>query len=170
MLELVRVANAKAKIVVHRDRDYLTNDEAKEWETQIRKMSAEPFLTDGVDIESHFLDPKHLAELNGASEVEIAQLVDDATSGAGELSIEKYVNGRTDHEKKQGTFGKLNVGQLATVAPKNVASDPKRFRYSKAVLKEVKQRYQTQHSTNLRIVEVSPHLSVPALGLIARKI
>ncbi len=67
LLELMRGSNPKAKIVVHRDRDYLTGVEAENWATDIRKMGTEPFLTDGVDIESHFLNAKHLAMLNNRS-------------------------------------------------------------------------------------------------------
>lgn len=56
--------------MVHRDRDYLTTDDAEQWENNIRKMGAEPFLTLGVSVESHFLNTKHLAELNAISEKE----------------------------------------------------------------------------------------------------
>jgi hypothetical protein len=68
LLELIRVSNPNAKIVVHRDRDYLTEEESTQWETEIRNMSAEPFLTLGVDIESHFLDAKHLAVINDTTD------------------------------------------------------------------------------------------------------
>ena len=65
LLDLIRVSNPKAKIFVHRDRDYLTDDESKEWSSEIRNMKSEPFLKSGVDVESHFLDARHLAALNG---------------------------------------------------------------------------------------------------------
>ena len=38
LLELIRASNPQAKIVVHRDRDYLTDEEGAEWETEIRNM------------------------------------------------------------------------------------------------------------------------------------
>ena len=98
LLELIRASNPQAKIVVHRDRDYLTDKEGTEWETEIRNMEAEPFLTLGVDIESHFLRADHLAELNEKTEAEMDQLLRCATEACRELSIEKYVNGRTDIE------------------------------------------------------------------------
>jgi hypothetical protein len=170
LLELIRASNASAKIVVHQDRDYLTDDEAKAWEIQIRNMVAEPFLTLGVDIESHFLDAKHLAELNGESEAEMQTLLNEATQATHDVSIEKYVNGRTDVEKKNGTFGKLNVGQLATEAPKQINSNPARFRYSKIVMKEARRRFQEDHGINLRVIEVSSALKVPELSTIACKV
>ncbi len=85
LLELIRASNLKAKIVVHRDRDYLTDEEGAEWETEIRNMEAEPFLTHGVDIESHFLYANHLAELNGKTEGEMDQLLQQATDACRDL-------------------------------------------------------------------------------------
>ena len=80
-------------------------------------MGAEPFLTVGVDIEFDFLCAKHLAMLNYKTELEMDELLNKATEACRDLSIEKYVNGRTDVAKKTGTFGSLNLGQMATTAP-----------------------------------------------------
>ena len=142
LLELIRASNPQAKIVVHRDRDYLTDQEGTEWETKIRSMEAEPFLTLGVDIESHFLRADHLAELNGKTEAEMDQLLRRATEECRELSIEKYVNGRTDIAKKAGTFRALNLGQMATSAPQLVDGNAERYRHAKTVLKKARQLYQ----------------------------
>lgn len=120
LLELIRASNSQAKIVIHRDRDYLSEEEGEKWETDIRNMGAEPFLTLGVDIESHYLEAKHLAALNSQSVEEMQALLDATTDSYMDISIEKYVNGRADLIKKAGTFGKLNLGQLATEAQKNV--------------------------------------------------
>lgn len=170
LLELIRVSNPNAKIVVHRDRDYLTEDEAENWATDIRKMGAEPFLTYGVDVESHFLDAKHLAALNQISEEEIQELLDAATVKSRDISIEKYVNGRSDFEKKAGTFGKLNVGHLAASAPKKVDAEPERYRHSKTVLKRLRQDFQAKHTRNLKVMEKSQHLTVNDLEVLAKKL
>ena len=170
LLELIRGSNNSAKIVVHRDRDYLNDEEAAEWETKIRSMGAEPFLTQGVDIESHFLNAEHLAERNNLEVEAISSYVSAATAATRDLSIEKYVNGRTDIEKKNGTFGKLNVGQLATSAPKVFDSAPERHRYSKAVLKELRRQYQEAKGKNLRVTEPSSTLADNSLSSIAKKL
>lgn len=170
LLELIRASNRNAKIVVHRDRDYLTERDAADWETQIRSMAAEPFLTDGVDIESHYLDANHLSELNGIAVDQMATLLQEATTTTRDVSIEKYVNGRTDLEKKKGTFGKLNVGLLATEAPKMVDAAPERYRYAKAVLKELRRKHQDHNHSNLRVIEASRFLKSDVLCKIARKL
>lgn len=170
LLELIRASNSKAKSVVHRDRDYLQVDEAEHWEKDIRNMGAEPFLTEGVSIESHFLHAKHIAELNAISEQEARELLVAATTSSRESSIEKYVNGRSDIEKKAGTFGKLNIGQLAAAAPKVVDADPERYRDAKIVLKRLRQDFKTKYQLNLRLVEKSPYLAVDDLAVLAKKL
>jgi len=170
LLELIRVSNPNAKIVVHRDRDYLIDDEAGKWETEIRNMSAEPFLTMGVDVESHFLNAKHLAEKNGMSEEEMQGLIDAATQACRPISIEKYVNGRSDIEKKAGTYGKLNVGQLAAQAPATIDENIARYRHSKTVLRQLRKDFQEAQGSNLRVVEPSGHISVGEFEALAKKI
>jgi len=170
LLELIRVSNPDAKIVVHRDRDYLTDNEAVQWETEIRNMNADPFLTMGVDIESHFLNAAHLSELNNSAEGEFQTLLDGATQTARDTSIEKYVNGRTDIEKKAGTFGKLNVGHLAASASKIVDGSPERYRHAKTVLKCLRHTYQEKYHVNLKVMEASSHIVVDKLSTLAKKL
>lgn len=170
LLELIRTSNPQAKIVVHRDRDYLTDDESAIWEKDIRNMGAEPFLTVGVDIESHFLRADHLAKLNEKSEDEMAHLLDQATYLCRAISIEKYVNGRTDIAKKSGTFGGMNLGQLAAKAPEVIVANPERYRHGKTVLKTLRQLYHEAHGTNIRVIEVSHYIAVPELLTLTKKL
>jgi hypothetical protein len=169
LLDLIRASNPNAKIVVHRDRDYLSDDECNKWATEIRKMSSDPFITSGVDIESHYLNPDHLAELNNKPKDEIDKLLDEATKASIDHSVEKYVNGRTDIEKKAGTFGKLNVGQLAASAKKIIESDIPRYRHSKTVLKHVRSLFQSKYGCNIKVTEISKSLAVAGLNVIAKK-
>ncbi len=170
LLELIRASNPSTKIVVHRDRDYLTDDEAQEWEIKIRNMNAEPFLTEGVDIESHFLNVEHLAMLNNLDIDTMKDFLDKSTESAKDISIEKYVNGRTDIEKKMGNFAKLNLGHLAIEAPKTFEANPTRYRHSKEVLKELRRIFQEDQKKNLRIMEPTQHINVKALSSISKKI
>ena len=170
LLELIRASNSSGKIILHRDRDYLNEDEASKWSTEIRSMKAEPFLTDGVDIESHFLKAAHLAKLNNTPEVEMQNLINSATSECRSIMIEKYVNGRTDIEKKKGTFGRLNLGELAAEAGNIIDSDPERFRHSKSVLKNLRQKFQEKVGTNLQVIAITSEIISPFLADIAKKI
>ncbi len=170
LLELIRISNPNAKIIVHRDRDYLTDNEVEKWVAQIRNMKTEPFLTTGVDVESHFLNARHLGALNNVDEDEMQQMIDAATSACCDTSIEKYVNGRTDIEKKAGTFGKLNVGSLAAGASRVIESDTERYRHAKSVLRQLRQEFQQEKGSNLRVIEASEHLATGQLIALAKKL
>lgn len=170
LLELIRTSNPTAKIVVHRDRDYLSDEESDAWMTKMREMGAEPFLTAGVDVESHYLNEKHLASLNEHTEDVLLNLIEEATKECTDLSVEKYVNGRTDIEKKNGTFGKLNLGQLAAQAPGVVKSDQHRYRHSKTVLRLLRQKYQSMYGKNLTVIAPSKHLRSEVLADVASKL
>jgi hypothetical protein len=170
LLDLIRSSNPNAKIVVHRDRDYLTDDECNIWVTEIRKMNSEPFITTGVDIESHYLSADHLAKLNNVPKDEIEKILAEATDNGMDTSVEKYVNGRTDIEKKAGTFGKLNVGKLAASAKTIISSDIPRYRHSKTILRNARGIFQTKYGLNMKVMELSNFLASDQLKVIAKKI
>jgi ABC-type nitrate/sulfonate/bicarbonate transport system ATPase subunit len=170
LLALIRGSNPSAKIVVHRDRDYLTDEESSTWETEIRALTAEPFLTDGVDVESHFLNPEHLATLNGAPIATMSDIIQRASTECEAFSVEKYVNGRSDIEKKAGTFGRLNLGQLAAAAPTIVSSNARRFLHAKTVMRTVRRLYQQEIGGNIRALERSDHIRVRSLVSISQRL
>jgi hypothetical protein len=60
LVNMIRVSNPSAKIVLHRDRDYLSDTEVEAWSKEVRALMVEPFVTDGVDVEAALLDPAHL--------------------------------------------------------------------------------------------------------------
>ncbi len=170
LIELIQGTNNRALILVHRDRDYLTDEECIEWQEKIQNMHAEAFLTQGVDVESHFLNAKHILELNSISETDAQLLLDEASESCKRESIEKYVNGRMDIEKKKGTFGKLNFGQFAIQAPRDYDSDPFRYRHSKTVMKRLRHLFREKYGRNLRIDVVTKHIAASKLQDIAKKI
>jgi hypothetical protein len=170
LIELIRSARPSANILVHRDRDYLTDTEQREWETEILKMGVEPFLTTGVDVESHFLNAKHIAQVNGITEESVVTLLKTATDNTREESIKKFINSRIDIEKKNGTFGKLNVGELATRVPGLYDANPARYRYSKGVLKELRRLFQDANGNNLKLHDSTVHLSDTRLNAVVRKL
>lgn len=74
------------KVVIHRDRDFMTDEEAQVVATNIAICGATPFITDGCDIESYFLAPEHLANRIGvASSDVVAWLEQIATEMHAEL-------------------------------------------------------------------------------------
>ncbi|MDH4239561.1 MAG: AAA family ATPase [Phycisphaerae bacterium] len=171
LIQTIREINENAIIIVHKDRDYYTDTEIGNWETQIRNMGAEPFATDGVDIESHFLNPEYLASVNRGLSLNQAQsLVQTSVDASYDDSISHYVNGRCEIEKKDRTFGRLNLGNLAAQAPRVYRSDPKRYYHSKTVMSKLRQLFQEQFHRNLEAKTPSPLICSQALSTIVRRV
>jgi hypothetical protein len=70
----------------------------------------EPFVTSGVDIESHFLCPAHLAEINQCEVTEIESLIEQVTQERHDVLIEAIVNGQVDVARKSGSLHEFNAG------------------------------------------------------------
>ena len=133
-------------------------------------MGAEPFVTKGVDIESHFINPQYLESANNCLSLDGAKgLIDRATKDLTNDSIAHYVNGRCDIEKKALTFGELNLGNLAAQAPQVYASDPLRYCHSRTVLSKVKQLFHEEYGTNLDLSKTSNLISSPELSAIQKR-
>ena len=98
------------------------------------------------------------------------KMIDASTASCRSVSIEKFVNGRSDIEKKAGSFGELNVGQLAAEAPDLVDSHVERLRHSKTVLKRLRSDFQDRYSRNLRVLEPSKYLLIDELSALGKKL
>ena len=170
LVNVIYSTNPSTKIIIHRDRDYLSDSEVHEWCKQVRALKVETFVTDGVDIESHFLAPEHLAELN--PEMSLSQfqtLLDEVRTTKHAELVEHFVNGMIDLARKQGTHGKLNYGKLATDAQETVAKDSSRFHKGKTVLASLRTKYQNLTGENLRSIEPTQHLRHDMLATFSRK-
>lgn len=53
----------ETEIVIHRDRDFMTDEEVEEARAKVAECGALPYITDGCDLESCFLEPAHLSAL-----------------------------------------------------------------------------------------------------------
>lgn len=170
LIKLIKEVNQHTVIVVHKDRDYYTDQEIDDWQTIIRSMGAEPFVTEGIDIESHLLKAEHLAAANQNLTVEEAQeLIDRAMQNTRDESVSKYINSRCDIEKKAGTFGRVNIGELAIQAPHDYDENPKRYCHSKTVMSKVRELFQANNHVNLISNMRSNHIESPHLKTIAQR-
>jgi len=62
-----------SKVIIHRDRDFMTPDEAAKATQRISECGAEVFITEGSDIESYFTNPAHIAEILDIEITEVGQ-------------------------------------------------------------------------------------------------
>ncbi len=65
------------KVIVHRDRDGMTDDEIKAWSSDYEKYEISTWVTDGSDVESCFCDAGYLSTIYGISFADARQIIDD---------------------------------------------------------------------------------------------
>ncbi|TFD01397.1 chromosome segregation protein SMC [Cryobacterium sandaracinum] len=160
-------------IIVHRDRDYLDDSEIANYVDEIKQAGAIPLITEGTDIESHFLSPAHLGGVfPELDEPAITALLDEATSRARSKSIKNMINARTDFGIAQKRLGGSppSAGSVAAQAPIDFDADPLRYRHGKATMGFFQVLVQAGHHLNRAIATGSSAASVTALEEVANSL
>ena len=52
-----------SKIIIHQDRDYLTDEEISQYKRELEGHNVSCFITSGTDVESHFISAEHINQL-----------------------------------------------------------------------------------------------------------
>jgi hypothetical protein len=170
LVTIISSTNPNAKVILHRDLDFMNDEEAEKWKTEVRACNVDPFVTRGRDIESHFINAKYLAELNqDLTEIEFEELINSVILEMEPNTTADYVNARIDMARKEKKSGNLNAGKIAVEAPRVISTDVRRY-CGKPVLKAIRQKYQSRCKKNMVSLEASEILSVPFLSNIAKRV
>ncbi len=112
-----------AKIIVHRDQDYLDTEELEKHKGQIEGAGFIFYQTTGVDVESEFINPQHINYLYNDISLERAnELINLATDQSEEKSIDKLLKKKALKKESGYKFIKLYY------------ENKERYRYGKKVL------------------------------------
>lgn len=156
------------RFIVHRDRDYMTDESATKFEQNLRAIDAHPFLTRGNDVEGYFLNAAHIAELNPPISVErVQELIDAATLATKEKSLKALINIRTEAAIRSRNGGPIhNAGELAAQAYADYEVDPVKWRRGKIVLNELRNLLHPELGGNAVLLEATSHLKSQELEAI----
>lgn len=161
------------RLLVHRDRDYMSEARAGRFVADLGAVGLATFLTGFSDVEGHYLNAEHIHHLNPAVSMARAQeLIDQATVNTRARSIEVLINLRTAEafqQRRDGGNGP-NHGQIAVTATADYDADPIQWRRGKLVLGLLSALLQQEIGANPRIYFPSPHLQIPALLAISAAI
>ncbi len=153
------------KIVVHRDRDYLTDAEIEDISMQFQRIDVSFFVTRGTDVESHFLNAKHLNACHPNIAVEEAKrLIAEVMEATKSKSIDLL------RKKEFGGMRDIRYTHLNKAIEELVADNPYRFTYGKGALQKLHKVIQKRIGKSSRVQSPSFFLSEPALADIARRI
>jgi predicted ATPase len=169
----IRKHNSHTKILLHRDRDYLTEDEANKFKDDIEKANITCFLTTGTDAESHFISADHIKYLYPNLEIDkIEEMINEATTDREKISKEKFINVRTQIELNNcRRAGKnLNSGLISAECYDNYENNIERYRHGKSVFDKLKSIIQQQIKANTDLFKVSNAIKNEDLQKLASKI
>lgn len=124
------------KVIIHRDRDFMTDEETGWVRQQIEGAGAIPFITEGSDIESYFIDCNHLATLlNEDDETIVSWLHEIAVESHNEL-MHKFTRKRDDAKVLYRNRPNQPPDTLALIGNDNPLSEDKRL--GKYMLRKVR--------------------------------
>jgi hypothetical protein len=152
-----------ARVILHRDRDYMTSEEAAEYESVFKKGAPQAlvFLTQGTDAESHFLSPDHFHALEPALDLaSVSEVIERATNDSAEYSRRVFINSRTPVEmaKCRSEGRQLDVGALASECYAQYNADSTRYRHGKRVIRCVRNILQNEKNLNPDPFQASEHI------------
>lgn len=131
------------RVVLHRDRDYLSESSVSKLREQLGQRGIDLWITPGVDLESAFLVPDHLSAVLHIEREEAIEILDKATVAARQESLEKLLNARANEAVADARSDGMDVsrvgfGRAATAAEAEYDGNPTRYRHGKTVLKRVR--------------------------------
>jgi hypothetical protein len=153
------------KILVHRDRDYLTDDEIEMQQESFRRIDTQLFVTHGTDVESHFLNAQHIHYCMPSISVEAAERLV-------EQSIEEVFLQSVDYLRKKEFGG--NKTEKSTHLNKAledlVRNNPVRFTHGKTTLKILEYKLNDNRMRKVNIEKPSAFLKIDELQKFANTI
>jgi hypothetical protein len=152
-IDLIHHLSPWSKIIVHRDRDLLSQSEILKLEDEAKQLRFHLFLTDGYDLESHFISKEHLTEiLPNLTKLEIEEIRNLAINSAKETSIKKIKNSKIETVNAEELF----------------ESDPNYYVYSKKALGALRSLLKERFSESIELVHPSSGLESELLSSLLR--
>lgn len=159
-VEFVRQANPKAKLVVHRDSDYLLKSDMDRLRDQFKLLKVPILFTRGVDVESYFCNEEHLKHVNASNGGLLPALFKQVVDELQEDFRKKAKEGRKNQNdiNHKGGHGSVSNAEIDQWAKNLDLKSDSRWIRGKDFLKKLRGAFQTRTGTNLKVFENSPHL------------
>ena len=159
-------------ILLHRDRDYLTDEEAQSFKNRIEQSNIRCFMTKNTDAESHFILPEHINCLYPGINVDrTKEIIDMCTNETKEKSIEGFINSRNNietSERRRNGLPPPNVGELAGTVRNLYDQNNTRYRKGKLVMGCIKLRLREELGINCNLIKITEYVRDSQLEEIAR--
>lgn len=156
------------EVLVHRDSDYLSNEELVQISNIFTTKNIRLFLTQGTDAESYLINTQHIRILYPQlSEQQIDQAINEATAAVSDYSIKTLARSLLREEKARrkanGDNGDPDIVALTDLARANFAAQPERWRHGKKTLGQLKSKLQNLLGENPIIDRPSDILAIETI-------
>ncbi|WP_226661832.1 ATP-dependent nuclease [Microbulbifer aggregans] len=160
-------------VVVHRDRDYMTDGEVAGYKEKLEAVGIKVFITSGNDAESHFVNENHVAELYPAiATARVGELIDECILERRNRILEKYINTIHNRRLQESYRGgeKPNAGAISIECTSNLDQDRRRYMHGKVVEGALRGKLQQELGGNVDLCKITSHLESPDLSAFAAEI
>lgn len=148
----IKKLNENAKVIIHRDKDYLTDEEIEEIKNKVESKGFVFFTTTGVDIESNFINALHINSLYPQLEIEIIEkIINEATKETERDSIDRLL--------KRYAVKKISGIELLDMYNGNT----ERFRYGKKVFGRIKGKIQPLIGQNPDLLRPTDFIKIKSI-------
>lgn len=155
------------KVVVHRDRDYMSDEEVEDYKRTLESVGINVFITEGNDAESHFINQEHIAQLFPQINIErVQELIDECLEDRREKILEKYINTIHNRRLQESYKGgpKPNPGAISLECTRNFDGDRRRYLHGKTVERALRGKLQAEIGQNIDLCKLSEHISNDTLA------
>lgn len=154
-----------ARVVIHRDRDYLSDEKINEIRTKVIKRGHLLYVTRGVDMEGQYINPSHINSLYPSISIsEAEEIIMKSTDETQEDSISRLVDQYFKNEKPEQQAYAKKFRELHQEYEGNKA----RYRYGKKVFGILKGKLQKKLKRNPDLFRLSDHILDSELSDIAQ--
>lgn len=160
-------------VVVHRDRDYLSDADLVQYKEQLQNVGIKVFVTQGNDAESYFINGDHISALYPQISLERAnQLIDDSLTERKDAVKKKYINTVYNRKLQESYKGgdKPDAGEISLECTRNVDASPRDYMHGKTVEGTLRSKIQAEIRSNTNLCRVTPHIADNTLKVFASEI
>lgn len=141
--DFIRSFSYSLKIILHRDRDYLSDDEIQNLHIRLAEKDIFLWVPDGTDVESVFANVNHIKSIfPDLDEKEITDIIDNSILASREKSLDKFVN-YVANKKESRNYRCINQE-----CERLYDGNPNRYFYGKKVIGNIKSELQKRLGIN----------------------
>jgi energy-coupling factor transporter ATP-binding protein EcfA2 len=146
----------ETKVIIHRDRDFMTDEEIEWIEELIESCSAIPFITEGSDIEYYFQTSEHLSELLDVEVEEIDAWKDEIANNSHNTLVHKFLRKRDELKNLYRNRDKEPPNSMDLLGPDMPLPEEKRL--GKFMLRKLRGEMHNKFGTTIDVKTDSLYL------------